>query len=129
MQVLRRKELKKICLENMYDAILIDSPENLRYYTGFTGGEAVFMLVCDNEHSTNAGSDIEKNNNVSWESVLFEKGLCIITDSRYYEQVEKECPDVPLVRLNNRTYIEVIKELLDKYSSYQNIQNQSKSPH
>lgn len=116
MQVLRREELKKICLENMYNAILIDSPENLRYYTGFTGGEAVFLLVCDNEQRANADSGIEKNNtNISGESVLLEKGLCIITDSRYYEQVEKECPDIPLIRLNNRTYIEVIKELLDKY--------------
>ncbi len=118
MQELRREELKKICLESSLDVILIDSPENLRYYTGFTGGEAVFLLACDRKNSLSSNYDIDKNNdNVCGNNILPEKGMCIITDSRYYEQVEKECPDIPLIRLSNRTYIEVIRELLDKMNN------------
>lgn len=130
MQELRREELKKICLVSNLDVILIDSPENLRYYTGFTGGEAVFLLVCDNENSVLSNIDIYKNNNNVCEiNVLSEKGMCIITDSRYYEQVEKECLDIPLIKLSNRTYIEVIRELFDKYSLYKNTQKQSECLH
>lgn len=118
MLELRREELKKICLESSLDVILIDSPENLRYYTGFTGGEAVFLLACDRKNSLSSNYDIDKNNdNVCGNNILPEKDMCIITDSRYYEQVEKECPDIPLIRLSNRTYIEVIRELLDKMNN------------
>lgn len=36
----------------------------------------------------------------------------LITDSRYYEQVEKECPDLTLIRLENKGYSVAVKELL-----------------
>ena len=85
----RQGELIKLINE---DIVFIDSPVNLYYYTGFTGGEAVFLLVSENKK-------------------------CIITDSRYYEQVEKECPDIPLVKLDNRTYLEVIKEEVSKFDT------------
>lgn len=66
--------------------VLIDSPSNLYYYTGFTGGEAMFVM--------NKCSGY------------------IITDSRYYEQVEKECPDLTLIRMENKGFSEYVKELL-----------------
>lgn len=87
-----------------YDIVFIDSPENLYYYTGFTGGEALFVMMV---HKRNSNVDKRDKGNK-----LCSKNMCIITDSRYYEQVEKECPDIPLVRLNNSTYIEVIKNII-----------------
>lgn len=87
-----------------YDIVFIDSPENLYYYTGFTGGEALFVMMV---HKRNSNVDKRDKGNK-----LCGKNMCIITDSRYYEQVEKECPDIPLVRLNNSTYIEVIKNII-----------------
>ena len=71
------------------DVVLIDSPENLYYYSGFTGGEAMLVMFTHGNSS-----------------------VYIITDSRYYEQVCKECPDIPLIRLNNHTYVEMVSALL-----------------
>lgn len=53
------------------DAVLISSPENLQYYSGFTGGEAVLVL---------------QNNS-----------LTLFTDSRYFVQVKEEAPDFTLI--------------------------------
>lgn len=96
MYQLRRDKLKKLLIHGCkkdnameyYDIVLIDSPENLYYYTGFTGGEALLIMSVSNEK------------------------LFIITDSRYYEQVQMECPDITLIRLEGRTYTETVKELL-----------------
>ena len=111
----RQRELKKLINE---DIVFIDSPENLYYYTGFTGGEAVFLFVADNK-CVAFSDDFDKtsSNSDCLEDVLHKYGKCIITDSRYYEQVEKECPDIHLVRLDNRTYLEVIKDLLSKFDA------------
>ena len=100
MYAKRREQLRQILSEanKKYDAILIDTPENLYYFTGFTGGEAVFVMY----------TNIDKyNNNIDNSNQC----MYIITDSRYYEQVEKECPDIPLIRLEGKTYIETIKEI------------------
>lgn len=152
----RRYELKRICINNGFQAAMIDSPENLRYYTGFTGGEAMFIIMPDDNVSNNRGkdgitvsgkndnnnsnnknnvnndNDINSNNNKmvilneNIQKAIREKGMCIITDSRYYEQVEKESPDVPLVRLDNKTYIEVICAVLSYYNT-DNIINEMNS--
>lgn len=87
----RRDYLKKAVCKKGLGAVLLDSPSNLYYYTGFTGGEAVFFMTAD------SGQD---------------SGY-IITDSRYYEQVEKECPGLDLVRLEKRDYGTTVKELLE----------------
>lgn len=131
MYVKRREQLRQIISESStkYDAVLIDSPENLYYFTGFTGGEAVFVMYInidkynnvsddinsdyinnDNNHSDNINGD---DNNVINNNNIDNSNRCmyIITDSRYYEQVEKECPDIPLIRLEGKTYIETIKEI------------------
>ncbi len=85
----RRENLAKNILQDNKSMVLIDSPSNLYYYTGFTGGDGMFLMPAD----------------------LSVPGY-LITDSRYYEQVEKECPDVTLMRLENRGYSEVVKTLL-----------------
>ena len=95
MYIRRRKQLTELLSGNngdtKYDIALIDSPENLYYYTGFTGGEALCVIFMESRTPNN---------------------VCIITDSRYYEQVEKECPDIPLIKLGNRTYVETVKYVL-----------------
>ncbi len=55
--------LKKVNQE----AVLITSPENMRYYSGFTGGEGVLLLL--------------------------ENTLTLFTDSRYFIQAAEEAPD------------------------------------
>lgn len=84
----RRDFLREKLKRQGMAAVLIDSPANLYYYTGFTGGEAVFLM-----------------------SVEDGRGF-IITDSRYYEQVEKECPDIPLAPLEKEPYHIVVRKLL-----------------
>lgn len=81
----RRKQLNQILEANGMQAVIISSPSNLYYFTGFTGGEAFFVMLMD-------------------------KGY-IITDSRYYEQVEKECHELILIRLESKSYSETVKEL------------------
>lgn len=89
--------------------VLIDSPSNLYYYTGFTGGEAMFLMPVISEDDRLEEGDFYK----SYESQNPITGY-IITDSRYYEQVQKECPDLELVRLEKKTYSETIKDILEK---------------
>ena len=84
----RRDFLREKLKRQGMAAVLIDSPANLYYYTGFTGGEAVFLMCVEDG-----------------------RGF-IITDSRYYEQVEKECPDIPLAPLEKEPYHIVVRKLL-----------------
>lgn len=84
----RRDFLREKLKRQAMAAVLIDSPANLYYYTGFTGGEAVFLMSAEDG-----------------------RGF-IITDSRYYEQVEKECPDIPLAPLEKEPYHIVVRKLL-----------------
>ncbi len=56
------------------DGILLSSPENLRYYTGFTGGEGYVWIGRTNE------------------PVVF-------TDFRYTEMVTRQCPDANPVEI------------------------------
>lgn len=87
----RREYLRKAISEKGLGAALIDSPSNLYYYTGFTGGEAIFLLPVERE----------------------QEGGYIITDSRYYEQVEKECQELTLIRMEKKDYSTMVKELLE----------------
>lgn len=88
----RRDYLRKAIRDKGFGAVLLDSPSNLYYYTGFTGGESVFIMTADNG----------------------QEGGYMITDSRYYEQVEKECPDITLIRLEKKDYSTTVKELLEE---------------
>ncbi len=84
----RRDFLREKLKRQGMAAVLIDSPANLYYYTGFTGGEAVFLMRAEDGRGV------------------------LITDSRYYEQVEKECPDIPLAPLEKEPYHIVVSKLL-----------------
>lgn len=110
----RRNDLRQLIREKQMDGVLIDSPSNLYYYTGFTGGEAMFFMSVDGKalHDGEASGDGQ------------ESGY-IITDSRYYEQVEKECPGLLLLKLEQTGYGEAVKGLLDRI--YGNKRNQGGS--
>ncbi|MDE6626573.1 MAG: aminopeptidase P family protein [Lachnospiraceae bacterium] len=93
----RRAYLKNAVRKEQMAAVLIDSPSNLYYYTGFTGGEAMFVMTVKDSEAAKDSSE----------------GY-LITDSRYYEQVEKECPGLTLIRLEKKGYSETVKMLLDR---------------
>lgn len=86
----RRKYLAEQLKKRHKDLVLITTPSNLYYYTGFTGGEAFFVMTDSAEEGY------------------------VITDSRYYEQVEKECPTLTLVKLEKLGYSETFRELIEK---------------
>lgn len=66
-----KKRVKHLLKAVSVDAIIISSPENLQYFSGFTGGEAVLVLQNDS--------------------------LSLFTDSRYFVQVKEEAPDYTLI--------------------------------
>ena len=69
------ERIKKMLLymeENQLDAFLVSKGENIRYLSGFTGGEDARLLLTPQQRY-------------------------IFTDSRYFEQVKRECPDWELV--------------------------------
>ncbi|HBE69554.1 MAG TPA: aminopeptidase P family protein, partial [Planctomycetaceae bacterium] len=70
----RRRRAVKLAAEFGCEAFLVTSPVNVRYLTGFTGGDSFLML---------AGND-----------------ACLLSDPRYEVQIEEECPglDVHLRR-------------------------------
>jgi len=70
-----KERIQKMLLlmeENQVDAFLVSKAANIRYLSGFTGGEDARLLLSP-EHRY------------------------ILTDSRYFEQVARECPDWQLV--------------------------------
>ena len=64
-------------------AVIITSPHNLRYFTGFTGGEAL--------------------------AVISDKRKILITDFRYIEQAENESPDFEIFDLSGDKRYEFLK--------------------
>lgn len=101
----RRRQLNKRLMADGVDAVIISSPSNLYYYTGFTGGEAFFVMPVEKKEDS-----LEKIT----DSGKKEEGY-VITDSRYYEQVEKECKELTLIPLEEKGYSEMVKELLEGF--------------
>ena len=64
----RLLRLYKLLEEKEIEALLVSKGENIRYLSGFTGGSDARLLISPGEKY-------------------------ILTDSRYQEQVERECPD------------------------------------
>jgi len=75
--VIKRVErLRQVLQAQGLDAILVTRPENQRYLSGFTGGEAALLITA-------------------------QKAL-LLTDFRYYEQVAEEAPHFELVKVEGR---------------------------
>lgn len=98
----RRQVLEQELKKKQVNVVIVNHPSNLYYYTGFTGGEAFLVMLI----SDKAEEKLESY---------------IITDSRYYEQVEKECPDLKLVKLEKKGYSQIVKELLEVFIEKQQI--------
>ncbi len=100
---IRRNKLAKNIFNSGKHVVIIEDPSNLYYYTGFTGGDGMFLLPVEEDKISVTDKPDDKKQLEGF----------LITDSRYYEQVEKECPDLTLVRLENKGYSALIKELLE----------------
>jgi Xaa-Pro aminopeptidase len=73
----KRTRLKKRLESHQLDAVLLLSLENIRYFSGFTGSDAVFLLT--------------------------QKEAFFLTDSRYWTQAEDEVRDAQIVRYQKKT--------------------------
>ncbi|HOU23057.1 MAG: putative peptidase [Chloroflexi bacterium ADurb.Bin180] len=73
---MRVQKLRKQLKEQGLEAILVTRPENQRYLSGFTGGEAALLITAELK--------------------------LILTDSRYYQQVAEEAPDFALVQVEGK---------------------------
>lgn len=69
--------MKKRLESHQLDAVLLLSLENIRYFSGFTGSDAVFLLT--------------------------QKEAFFLTDSRYWTQAEDEVRDAQIVRYQKKT--------------------------
>lgn len=80
----RVENLRKLFAENGFDAVLMANPANIYYYTGFYGDDSKLLISRDYS--------------------------ALLTDGRYTEQANKECPDVPLLvqGADNGTWYELL---------------------
>lgn len=67
----RREKLLKAFKADQIDALLISSPTNVRYLTGFTGDDSTLLLTRDR--------------------------ATVLSDGRYTTQLKQECPNLELV--------------------------------
>ena len=108
----RRSQLIKELMEEPIDAVLINNPSNLYYYTGFTGGEAMFLMPINGDIMSTYAFELCGISNDSRAITNDWPDGYVITDSRYYEQVEKECEGLQLVKWENKGMAATIQELL-----------------
>ena len=108
----RRSQLIKELMEEPIDAVLINNPSNLYYYTGFTGGEAMFLMPVNGDIMSTYAFELSGISNDSRAITNDWPDGYVITDSRYYEQVEKECEGLQLVKWENKGMAATIQELL-----------------
>ena len=108
----RRAQLIKELMQEPIDAVLINNPSNLYYYTGFTGGEAMFLMPVNGEIMSTYAFELCGISNDSRVITNDWPDGYVITDSRYYEQVEKECEGLQLVKWESKGMAATIQELL-----------------
>lgn len=108
----RRAQLIKELMQEPIDAVLINNPSNLYYYTGFTGGEAMFLMPVNGDIMSTYAFELCGISNDSRVITNDWPDGYVITDSRYYEQVEKECKGLQLVKWESKGMAATIQELL-----------------
>ena len=87
----RIKKIRSFMENNQLDAFLVTKPENIRYLSAFSGGSDGRLLIsADNQY--------------------------ILTDGRYIEQVNRECPNWELVNESGGR-LDSLAGICDKYSS------------
>lgn len=86
----RRKNLRKLLKKANADSLLVTNFVNVTYLTGFTGDDSYLLVYGDGE--------------------------ILITDPRYTEQLETECPGLALeVRVPGVKMLDAIEKLLKRY--------------
>ena len=110
----RRAQLIKELMQEPIDAVLINNPSNLYYYTGFTGGEAMFLMPVNGDIMSTYAFELCGISNDSHAITNDWPDGYVITDSRYYEQVEKECAGLQLVKWESKGMAATIQELLSE---------------
>ena len=110
----RRAQLIKELMQEPIDAVLINNPSNLYYYTGFTGGEAMFLMPVNGDIMSTYAFELCGISNDSHAITNDWPDGYVITDSRYYEQVEKECEGLQLVKWESKGMAATIQELLSE---------------
>lgn len=110
----RRAQLIKELMQEPIDAVLINNPSNLYYYTGFTGGEAMFLMPVNGDIMSTYAFELCGISNDSRVITNDWPDGYVITDSRYYEQVEKECEGLQLVKWESKGMAATIQELLSE---------------
>ena len=110
----RRAQLIKELMQEPVDAVLINNPSNLYYYTGFTGGEAMFLMPVNGDIMSTYAFELCGISNDSRVITNDWPDGYVITDSRYYEQVEKECEGLRLVKWESKGMAATIQELLSE---------------
>ncbi len=108
----RRAQLIKELMQEPIDAVLINNSSNLYYYTGFTGGEAMFLMPVNGDIMSTYAFELCGISNDSRVITNDWPDGYVITDSRYYEQVEKECEGLQLVKWESKGMAATIQELL-----------------
>ena len=73
----RLERLQETIRSRELDALLVTRPENMRYVSGFTGGEGALLITPDK--------------------------AMLLTDFRYYDQVAEEATDFELVKIESKT--------------------------
>jgi Xaa-Pro aminopeptidase len=72
---MRLQKLRALMREKGLEAVLVDSPKNRRYFSGFSGSAGMLLVTLDKEQ--------------------------IFTDFRYFEQVKIESPQFELIELES----------------------------
>ncbi|MBU4532128.1 MAG: Xaa-Pro peptidase family protein [Eubacteriales bacterium] len=89
----RLSRVRQVISEQGLDAILVSSPDNRRYLSGFTGTSGVLLISAD-EHR-------------------------LLTDFRYVEQAERECSEFDTVRVE-KTWVQTLRDTI-AFRSYNRI--------
>ena len=85
----RRNKVRRIAARQKLDALLVTSPNNVRYLTGFTGGSSSLLIQ--------PGGDT------------------ILSDPRFTIQIEEECPGLnAVIRPRNESLSKTLSALLGK---------------
>jgi Xaa-Pro aminopeptidase len=89
----RRERLSRLLADEGIDVLLISSPVNVTYLTGFSGDSTVLLLTRDR--------------------------VLLVSDSRYTGQLAEECPELPVhIRSTTQKLPEAVAETLQRLGVY-----------
>lgn len=93
VDIMFKNRMEHLLQKTAVDAVYITSPENLFYYSGFTGGEGALVIT-------------------GREPALF-------TDSRYFVQAREEAPDFTVIDITKTRPTAYIKDFAPKQIGYE----------